>query len=200
VTNRCFFLESRVSCSCWQLTIMVNYALRKTGRPHHNIVVIGTSTGGVAALLALAKTLPADFPASIFVVLHVASDSPSLMPQLLNGELVRPGVIYLAPPDHPCCWKTTGCWLREVLRKTVSGPPLMHCFARRLTPTVLGCWAWYLRATSTMIPPACGRCSARAGWPSCRTRTLVYLTGKRTQALRLWHLSLAYIELRCWCS
>ncbi|GAB3637792.1 chemotaxis protein CheB [Hymenobacter arcticus] len=66
----------------------------------------------MTALLALAKALPADFPAPIFVVLHVAADSPSLMPQLLNavsalhakhpqnGEVVQPGTIYLAPPDH----------------------------------------------------------------------------------------------------
>ncbi len=85
---------------------------RKTGRPRRDIVVIGASAGGVTALLALAKTLPADFPAPLFVVLHVAPDSPSLMPQLLNsvsalearhpqnGETVRPGVIYMAPPDH----------------------------------------------------------------------------------------------------
>ena len=85
---------------------------RKNGRAHRDIVVIGTSAGGVSALLALAKTLPADFPAPIFVVLHVPPDSPSLMPELLNavsalearhpanGELVRAGVIYLAPPDH----------------------------------------------------------------------------------------------------
>ncbi|MGI4873795.1 MAG: chemotaxis protein CheB [Janthinobacterium lividum] len=77
-----------------------------------DIVVIGASAGGVTALLALAKTLPADFPAPIFVVLHVAPDSPSIMPELLNsvsalearhphnGEIVRPGVIYMAPPDH----------------------------------------------------------------------------------------------------
>ncbi|UOG73327.1 chemotaxis protein CheB [Hymenobacter tibetensis] len=84
----------------------------KKGRHHRDIVVIGTSAGGVTALLALAKTLPADFPAPIFVVLHVAPDSPSIMPELLNsvsaleakhpqnGETVRAGVIYLAPPDH----------------------------------------------------------------------------------------------------
>ncbi|MGI4874350.1 MAG: chemotaxis protein CheB [Janthinobacterium lividum] len=84
----------------------------KTGRSHRDIVVIGTSAGGVTALLALAKTLPADFPAPIFVVLHVPPDSPSLMPELLNavsalearhptnGEVVRAGVIYVAPPDH----------------------------------------------------------------------------------------------------
>jgi two-component system chemotaxis response regulator CheB len=91
---------------------MAIHSPSKTTRPHRDIIVIGASAGGVTALLALAKTLPADFPASIFVVLHVSPDSPSLMPELLNavsalearhpqnGETVRPGVIYLAPPDH----------------------------------------------------------------------------------------------------
>lgn len=91
---------------------MPTSSLQKTDRPRRDIVVIGASAGGVTALLALAKTLPADFPAPIFVVLHVAPDSPSLMPRLLsavsalearhpqNGEKVRPGVIYMAPPDH----------------------------------------------------------------------------------------------------
>ncbi|MGI4975299.1 MAG: chemotaxis protein CheB, partial [Janthinobacterium lividum] len=86
--------------------------LSKTTKHYRDIVVIGTSAGGMTALLALAKTLPVDFPAPIFVVLHVAPNSPSLMPELLNsvsalkakhpqnGETVRPGVIYLAPPDH----------------------------------------------------------------------------------------------------
>jgi len=66
----------------------------------------------VGALLALVKTLPAEFPAPIFVVQHVAPDSPSILPQLLshvsalparhpqNGEVVQPGIIYVALPDH----------------------------------------------------------------------------------------------------
>jgi two-component system chemotaxis response regulator CheB len=77
-----------------------------------DIVVIGASAGGVTALLALVKTLPADFPAPIFIVLHLPADSPSVMPQLLNavaalearhpqdGETVVAGIIYVAPPDH----------------------------------------------------------------------------------------------------
>jgi two-component system chemotaxis response regulator CheB len=81
-------------------------------RRQRDIVVIGASAGGVTALLALVKTLPADFAAPIFVVQHVAADSPSLLPQLLaavsalpakhaeNGELAQPGVIYVAPPNH----------------------------------------------------------------------------------------------------
>ncbi|GAC1377366.1 MAG: chemotaxis protein CheB [Hymenobacter sp.] len=81
-------------------------------RSHRDIVVIGASAGGVSALLELAKSLPADFSAPIFIVQHVAPDSPSILPQLLssvsalkarhpkNGETVTPGVLYVAPPDH----------------------------------------------------------------------------------------------------
>ena len=87
-------------------------SLEKTRKPYRDIVVIGASTGGVAALVELVKTLPADFPAPIFVVMHMAPDSPSILPQLLNsvsalkvrhpqdGELVEAGVIYVARPDH----------------------------------------------------------------------------------------------------
>ena len=86
--------------------------LAKTRKSFRDIVVIGTSTGGVAALTELVKSLPADFPAPIFVVMHVPADSPSLLPQLLNsvsvlkvrhpqdGEVVEAGIIYVARPDH----------------------------------------------------------------------------------------------------
>lgn len=81
-------------------------------KPHRDIVVIGASSGGVAALLELVKALPHDFPAPILVVQHVAADSQSFLPQLLSsvssltakhpqdGETIAPGVIYVAPPDH----------------------------------------------------------------------------------------------------
>lgn len=85
----------------------------KTSRKHHrDIVVIGASSGGVSALLDLVKTLPADFPAPIFIVQHVGADSPSILPDLLSragalpakhprhDEAVEPGTIYVAPPDH----------------------------------------------------------------------------------------------------
>ena len=84
----------------------------KTRKTHRDIVVIGASTGGVAALMNLVQALPADFPAPIFVVMHVPADSPSALPQLLssvsalkarhpqNGEVVEAGVIYVARPDH----------------------------------------------------------------------------------------------------
>ncbi len=77
----------------------------------HDIVVIGASAGGVEALSILVSLLPADFPATVFVVLHIPAHSPSLLPQILDrkgpmpashavdGESIRPGRIFIAPPD-----------------------------------------------------------------------------------------------------
>ncbi len=39
------------------------------------IVVVGTSAGGMEALGRLVRQLPADFPAAIFVVQHMAADT-----------------------------------------------------------------------------------------------------------------------------
>ncbi len=80
--------------------------------PAQRIVVVGASAGGVEALTELTRGLPADFPAPIFVTLHVPPDSPSILPVILkrNGRLdaihgqdgmqFKAGVVYIAPPDH----------------------------------------------------------------------------------------------------
>jgi two-component system chemotaxis response regulator CheB len=77
-----------------------------------DLVVIGASAGGVEALQAMVKNLPAEFPAAVLVVLHVASAATSVLPQILSrkgplpatfasdGDELRPGQIYVAPSDH----------------------------------------------------------------------------------------------------
>ena len=77
-----------------------------------NIVVVGASAGGVEALSRLVKGLPGDFPATILVVIHLPAFVKSSMPQILqrsglldashpnDGELLQPGRIYIAPPNH----------------------------------------------------------------------------------------------------
>ncbi len=77
----------------------------------HDIIVIGASAGGIEALTQLVRTLPQNFPGSLFVVLHLSPDNPSLLPRILtragaleashpeDGEQFRPGHIYVAPPD-----------------------------------------------------------------------------------------------------
>ncbi len=75
------------------------------------IVVIGASAGGVEAIRFLAAALPPDFAAAVLVVLHIGAHR-SVLPWLLNqkgplparhpgnGDPIRPGHIYVAPPDH----------------------------------------------------------------------------------------------------
>ncbi len=77
-----------------------------------DIIVIGASAGGVYALQELVASLPADFKTPIFIVQHVSASTPSMMPQIFShagplravhpedGEPIRPGMIYLAPPNH----------------------------------------------------------------------------------------------------
>jgi len=78
----------------------------------HDIVVIGASSGGVEALMELAADLPENLPAAVFVVLHLAEESPSVLPKILarsgpleavraeDGQRVEQGRIYVAPPAY----------------------------------------------------------------------------------------------------
>lgn len=75
------------------------------------IIVIGTSAGGVSALKNLISLLPADFPAPIFIVMHVQTYSISHLPELISryskipalhpidGQAIQKGHIYVAPPN-----------------------------------------------------------------------------------------------------
>ena len=76
------------------------------------LVVIGASAGGLETLRALFRDLPPDFPAAICIVIHVAPESPGLLPSILtrrdgmrvvhprDGQPLRAGTAYIAPPDH----------------------------------------------------------------------------------------------------
>jgi two-component system chemotaxis response regulator CheB len=80
--------------------------------PGHEIIVIGASAGGVETLVQLIHALPANLPASVFIVLHIPAHSTSMLPQILSRAGVLPVVqpvdyqkiearhVYVAPPDH----------------------------------------------------------------------------------------------------
>jgi two-component system chemotaxis response regulator CheB len=83
------------------------------GRKHgHDVIVIGTSAGGVQTLVELCRGLPGDLPAAVFVAMHVSPLSSGVLPQLLDragalvakhasdGETWKKSHIYIAPPDH----------------------------------------------------------------------------------------------------
>lgn len=75
------------------------------------IVVVGGSAGGVEASLALVAGLTPELDAAVCITLHLAPTGPSLFAELLdrrtkmkvswarNGTRIRPGHIYVAPPD-----------------------------------------------------------------------------------------------------
>jgi two-component system, chemotaxis family, protein-glutamate methylesterase/glutaminase len=76
------------------------------------LIVVGASAGGVEALTELVGALPEDLGAAIAVVLHVAPLGTSVLPAILDragamsaraardGDAVRPGCVFVAPPDR----------------------------------------------------------------------------------------------------
>jgi len=77
-----------------------------------DIIVIGASAGGLTAFETLVSQLPSNIPAAIFIVWHISPDYPSILPEILaratllpvahaiEREPIKPGHIYVAPPDH----------------------------------------------------------------------------------------------------
>jgi len=79
---------------------------------NRDLIAIGTSAGGVEALLDLVKHLPADLPATLLVTIHIPAEVRSELDRMLShagklpahfardGERRRRGTIYIAPPDR----------------------------------------------------------------------------------------------------
>jgi two-component system chemotaxis response regulator CheB len=77
-----------------------------------DIVAIGASAGGLHALEMVLSPIAANFPSSVLVVQHLDPHHKSLMGDLLgrrtqlrvkqaeHGEVILPGVVYIAPPDE----------------------------------------------------------------------------------------------------
>jgi len=84
----------------------------KAGNRLKKVVVIGGSQGAIEALLQIMSSLPADLPTALFVVVHVPIEADSYLPKILeraghlkvqsakDGEPIRPGAVYVAPPDY----------------------------------------------------------------------------------------------------
>lgn len=78
----------------------------------HDIIVIGASAGGLKALSAVLRELPASLGATIFIVQHIAPDRDSYLPRLLSdvcdlpvrspldNEVFARDQIYVAAPNH----------------------------------------------------------------------------------------------------
>src|SRR5581483_7665704 len=86
--------------------------IERTLRERVDGIVVGASAGGVEALALLLPALPARMAASVFVVVHVPRERPSLLVDIFasrcpvtvreatDKEPVRPATVYFAPPDY----------------------------------------------------------------------------------------------------
>jgi two-component system chemotaxis response regulator CheB len=117
-----------------------------------DIVVLGASAGGVEALLGVLTGVAAGYAGTIFVVLHVPA-SGSALPGILtrrtaleathpeDGEAIRPGRIYVAPPDRHLVIEDRRVRVLRGPRQNGHRPavdPLFRSAARVYGPRVLG--------------------------------------------------------------
>ncbi len=73
---------------------------------------MAASAGGLQALSVVLSGLPADFPAAIAIVMHLAPDHKSILAEILNsrtplpvreartGDHLAPAQVFIAPPNH----------------------------------------------------------------------------------------------------
>ncbi len=121
--------------------------------PRHDIIVIGASAGGVTALTELVGGLPPDLSAAVCVAVHIPADSRSVLPDILSrsgplpathaqdGEAIRSGHIYVAPPGHHLLVEQAVLRLSLAAREHHTRPavdPLFRSAARAYGSRVVG--------------------------------------------------------------
>ncbi|WP_181304028.1 chemotaxis protein CheB [Rufibacter sp. XAAS-G3-1] len=122
--------------------------------PHHDIIVIGTSAGGMAVLCELMEQLPADLPASIFIVQHLARNSNSdVLVDRLNKtsklicqvaaheQTIEHGNVYFVPQDHHLLLQKGRMLVTKGPRENLFRPaidPLFRSAAAAYGPRVIG--------------------------------------------------------------
>ena len=76
------------------------------------VIAMAASVGGLKALSVILGGLPADFPAAIAIVMHLAPDHESILAEILRrrtflevkqahtGDILGQGRVFIAPPNH----------------------------------------------------------------------------------------------------
>jgi len=76
------------------------------------VIAMAASAGGLKALSVVLGGLPADFPAAIAIVMHLAPNHPSILAEILDkrsplvvkqaqtGDALCPACAFIAPPNH----------------------------------------------------------------------------------------------------
>jgi two-component system chemotaxis response regulator CheB len=116
-----------------------------------DIIVIGASTGGIDALSSLVRELPANLPASVFVVMHVGGGSalgsildrcgPLRVVEARDGEKIKRGCVYVAPSNRHLMVNNGQLALSHGPRENRHRPavdPLFRSAARTYRQRVIG--------------------------------------------------------------
>ena len=76
------------------------------------VIAMAASVGGLKALSVILGGLPANFPAAIAIVMHLAPEHKSILAEILNGrthlavkqahtgDILSQGNVFVAPPNH----------------------------------------------------------------------------------------------------
>ena len=76
------------------------------------VIAMAASVGGLSALSVILGGLPANFPAAIAIVMHLAPEHKSILAEILNsrthlaveqaqtGDVLSRGRVFIAPPNH----------------------------------------------------------------------------------------------------
>ena len=117
-----------------------------------DIVVVAASVGGLQALRKLLSSLPADLPASIFIVIHIGA-WPSQLPEILqadcqlpvlhaqDGQPIAKATVYVAPPDRHMLMRDGAIVLSTGPKENFSRPaadPLFRSAAVEYGPRAIG--------------------------------------------------------------
>lgn len=100
----------------------------------YDVVAIGASTGGPAAIVQVLRDLPRDFPLPLLVVIHISEPFGRMFAEWLDGQTNRRvayahdgqplhearGRVVMAPPDHHLT-------VRNGVLHLDSGPPRHSC-------------------------------------------------------------------------
>lgn len=122
-----------------------------------SVVAIAASAGGINAISQVLSRLPADFPAAVVVVQHLAPHYPSYIAQILarrttlpvklarSGDRIEAGTVYIAPPDwHVTVKSDRTLWLDRSETVNFVRPSadvlfasVAQCFGKRAIALVL---------------------------------------------------------------
>lgn len=120
------------------------------------IIVLGASAGGLEVIKEVVRSLPAELDAAVFIVVHVAPNSPSLLEGILSrraalpvlsaceGAPIRGGTITVGVPNHHLLLEPGRIRLTRGPRENRARPSIdvlfrsaAHAYSSRVIGTVL---------------------------------------------------------------